>query len=121
MELEIKGKIYPLKATFRFLEAIEKKTKIHRNDIDVDLGLIFSVSQMQEGDMRSLRDILIALNTGQSPRLQESLLESWLEEECEDPDELINEVLDFLSKANVCKKKMKNLLQTMEETPNLSA
>ena len=119
MELEIKGKTYPLKASFRFLETIEKKSRIKKNDIDIDLGLVFCVTQMQDGDMRCLRDILLALNAGQNPILKESALEAWLEDECEDIDALVEEVLDFLSKANVCKKKLKAVLDL--EAPEIAA
>lgn len=118
MELVIAGKAYPLKASFSFLRKIEKAAVRNVNGESLDFGLANAIIQFQEaGDLRYLVDLLMALNTGLNPQLKKDELEKWLEEECEDPDALGDEVIDFLSKANVCKGRLKKLgLLTKSET-----
>lgn len=118
MEITIKEKTYPLKASFAFLRKINKCYQTSKDGFDIDAGLIMTVTKMMEmGDMTALVDLIMALNTGQKPELKQSALEAYLEEDCEDIDSLIDEVVDFLSKANVCKKPMQmmGLAETEEK------
>ncbi len=107
MELTIKDKTYPLKASFAFLRKIESKSVKESSGEKIDIGLANTVIQIRDaGDMRELVDLVLALNTGQSPKLEKGIVENYVEE-CEDIEGFVNEVLDFLFAANVCKLRLK--------------
>ena len=94
-------------------------------DSEVDMGLANAIVMARDtGDLRYLVDLIWALNAGQKPALERTAVESYIEDDCEDPEALLNEVISFLSKANVCRlrlKKMGIITEQTEETPNLSA
>lgn len=123
MELIIRDKTYPLKANFAFLNAIEKTyTQKVDGGMLVDVGLAKAIAGMQEaGDIRCLVDILLALNSSQNPRLSKAELESWLEEDCEDVEALCAEVIGFLSRANVCRMRLKKLGLIKDEPQTVQA
>lgn len=125
MEITIKNKTYPLKASFAFLKKIESMDRRTADGTEMDMGLVNAIVMARDtGDMRYLVDLIWALNAGQKPVLERSAVESYLEDECEDPEALLNEVIDFLSRANVCKlrlKKMGVIKEQATENPSLSA
>ena len=125
MEITIKNKTYPLKASFAFLKKIESMDRRTADGTEMDMGLVNAIVMARDtGDMRYLVDLIWALNAGQKPVLERSAVESYLEDECEDPEALLNEVIDFLSRANVCKlrlKKMGIVKEQATENPSLSA
>ncbi|WP_242324609.1 tail assembly chaperone [Faecalibaculum rodentium] len=125
MEITIKNKTYPLKASFAFLKKIESMDRRTADGTEMDMGLVNAIVMARDtGDMRYLVDLIWALNAGQKPVLERSAVESYLEDECEDPEALLNEVIDFLSRANVCKlrlKKMGIIKEQATENPSLSA
>lgn len=110
MEIAVNGTLYPLKASIAFLNEIEK-TRIRAIDGEkIEMGLANAVISIRDmADVRVLADTLMALNIKQTPRLNKDELTQWLEEGEVDPEELGSEVVDFLSKANVCKGKLKKL------------
>lgn len=115
LEYEIDGQIYGFKASFDFLHEVNKKIL---KDVDFDqkkqVGLIWLVANMVDGDIDALVDCLFALNIGHSPRVTKTKLQKWLED-FEDIDSVFNEVLDFLFNANVCKKSLKEIKKLHEE------
>lgn len=125
MEITIKNKTYPLKASFAFLKKIESMDRRTADGTEMDMGLVNAIVMARDtGDMRYLVDLIWALNAAQKPVLERSAVESYLEDECEDPEALLNEVIDFLSRANVCKlrlKKMGIIKEQATENPSLSA
>lgn len=125
MEITINNKTYPLKASFAFLKKIESMDRRTADGTEMDMGLVNAIVMARDtGDMRYLVDLIWALNAGQKPVLERSAVESYLEDECEDPEALLNEVIDFLSRANVCKlrlKKMGIVKEQATENPSFSA
>lgn len=119
MEINVNGTLYPLKASIAFLNEIEKtKTRMTNGEV-IEMGLANAVISIREmSDARVLTDTIMALNIKQTPRLNKDELTAWIEEGEVDLDELGSEVVDFLSKANVCKGKLKKLglLQTTANT-----
>ena len=89
------------------------------------MGLANAIVMARDtGDLRYLVDLIWALNAGQKPALERTAVESYIEDDCEDPEALLNEVIGFLSKANVCRlrlKKMGIIAEQTTETPSLSA
>lgn len=125
MEITINNKTYPLKASFAFLKKIETMDRRTAGDSEVDMGLANAIVMARDtGDLRYLVDLIWALNAGQKPALERTAVESYIEDDCEDPEALLNEVISFLSKANVCRLRLKKMgiiaVQTTE-TPSLSA
>lgn len=124
MEITINEKTYPLKASFAFLKKIEPSDIRESSGEKIEFGLPNALIQISEvGDVRYLVDLIVALNTGLTPRLERTVVEHYLEDECEDVEKLIDEVFDFLSRANVCKMRLKKLdvLRKQAESPELKA
>lgn len=110
MELNINGTLYPLKASIAFLNEIEKTSIRVADGQKIEMGLASAVVGIRDmGDVRSLITTLMALNLKQNPRLNKDELTEWIEEGDADLEQLGSEVIDFLSKANVCKLKLKKL------------
>lgn len=110
MEINVRGTLYPLKASIAFLNEIEK-TKVRTIDGEkIEIGLANAVISIRDtGDVRVLIDTIMALNIRQTPRLNQDELTEWFEEGEVDLEKLGSEVIDFLSTANVCKGKLKKL------------
>ena len=114
MQLEINGKEYTFKASIAFMRELNKKVKEKANDRDVDVGMIYSLAGVIDRDIEALIDVLYAMNINFTPRIKKETLESYIED-CEDIDGLFDEVTDFLSKANVSKAKMKQLMDAIKK------
>ncbi|RNM29866.1 hypothetical protein EDX97_09595 [Absicoccus porci] len=114
MQLEINGKEYTFKASIAFMRDLNKKVKEKANDRDVDVGMIYSLAGVIDRDIEALIDVLYAMNINFTPRIKKETLESYIED-CEDIDGLFDEVTDFLSKANVSKAKMKQLMDAIKK------
>jgi hypothetical protein len=114
MQLEIGGKEYTFKASIAFMRDLNKKVKEKANDRDVDVGMIYSLAGVIDRDIEALIDVLYAMNINFTPRIKKETLESYIED-CEDIDGLFDEVTDFLSKANVSKAKMKQLMDAIKK------
>ena len=71
------------------------------------------VASIIDGDIDALADCIFYMNIGQSPRLKKAQVESYLED-VEDIDKVFEDVINFLSQANACKKEVKPLLSTQE-------
>lgn len=125
MEIEIAGKIYPLKASMKFLEEVEPlRVEKSQDGTDVELGLVYLLTNARDaGDPRSLRDLIFYLNTGQTPRMTKQTANILIEDENTDLDELAGEIFDFLYKANVSRMRLKKLgfLPEEKKTENLEA
>lgn len=113
MEITFKNKTYKMKAGMGFLREITKTTIQETNGVQVALGLETAAVQMIElQDVPTLAMVLDLLNKhAGGPRLTSRDIDEFLEDEDTDLDALFAEVIDFLSKANVCKAKMKTVLK----------
>ena len=76
--------------------------------------MIYSLAGVIDRDIEALIDVLYAMNINFTPRIKKETLESYIED-CEDIDGLFDEVTDFLSKANVSKAKMKQLMDAIKK------
>lgn len=75
--------------------------------------LIASVVVDQEPN--ALVDLLDLANKGENPRVTKAMLDSYIDSEEVDIDELMEKTKDFLSKANATKKAVKEILKEYEE------
>lgn len=113
MEIEVNGEIYQLVAGFGFLHEVNKKLSIDvpNTGTKKEVGLKYMVASIIDGDIDALVDCIFYMNIGQSPRLKKAQVESYLED-VEDIDKVFEDVINFLSQANACKKEVKPLLST---------
>ena len=112
MELEIKGKSYPLKVTFGALNKLNELTKKAGNQND-GIGLVQKYVELKEaGDPEALRDLILCLNFSLTPQLQKSVLEEYLAE-LEDPEALSKEVLDFLMTTGLSRMRLQAVLPSV--------
>lgn len=116
MELEIKGKIYSFKFGVGFLKEINSRYKeFVQVGVQLPIGFKYMVARMLDEDVEAIEDILITANKTEKDRVPKRDLEEYLESEDTDLHELSFNIRDFLLKANVCKKSMTEILETLEK------
>ena len=115
MEIEVNGEIYKLVAGFGFLHEVNKKLAVDVKSTGTkkEIGLKYMVASIIEGDIDALVDCIFYMNSGQSPRLKKQQIESYLED-VEDIDKVFEDVINFLSHANVCRKEEMQLMSVQE-------
>lgn len=115
MEIEVNGEIYQLVAGFGFLHEVNKKVTVDvpNTGKKKEVGLKFMVASIIDGDIDALADCIFYMNVGQTPRLKKVDVESYLED-VDDIDKVFEDVINFLSQANACKKEVRPLVSTQE-------
>ena len=119
MELTINGTVYQFKFGMGFLREANKLTVVPVQGMPgttKEIGaryLIASVVVDQEPN--ALVDLLDLANKGENPRVTKTMLDSYIDSEEVDIDELMEKTKDFLSKANATKKAVKEILKEYEE------
>lgn len=115
MEIETNGEIYQLVAGFGFLHEVNKKVTVDVPNMGKkkEVGLKFMVASIIDGDIDALADCIFYMNVGQTPRLKKADVEKYLED-VDDIDKVFEDVINFLSQANACKKEVRPLVSTQE-------
>lgn len=115
MEIEVNGEIYQLVAGFGFLHEVNKKVTVDvpNTGKKKEVGLKFMVASTIDGDIDALADCIFYMNVGQTPRLKKADVENYLED-VDDIDKVFEDVINFLSQANACKKEVRPLVSTQE-------
>ena len=119
MELTINGTVYQFKFGMGFLREANKLTVVPVQGMQgatKEIGaryLIASVVVDQEPD--ALVDLLDLANKGENPRVTKAMLDSYIDSEEVDIDELMDKTKDILSKANATKKAVKEILKEYEK------
>lgn len=115
MEIEVNGEIYQLVAGFGFLHEVNKKVTVDvpNTGKKKEVGLKFMVASISDGDIDALADCIFYMNVGQTPRLKKADVENYLED-VDDIDKVFEDVINFLSQANACKKEVRPLVSTQE-------
>lgn len=118
MELTINGQVYQFNFGMGFLREANKTVseKIsNATDKRKDVGATYMIAGIIDGDPEDLVDVLDLANKGQTPRVTRALLDSYIESPDTDIDQLFEDTLDFLEKANVTKKIVERLKKRIEE------
>ncbi len=118
MELTINGQVYQFNFGMGFLREANKTVseKIsNATDKRKDVGATYMIAGIIDGDPEDLVDALDLANKGQTPRVTRALLDSYIENPDTDIDQLFEDTLDFLEKANVTKKIVERLKKRIEE------
>ena len=117
-ELTINGEVYQFKFGMGFMREVDKRivrTVDGTNGKTKNIGLQYTIAGIIDGEVDTLVDVLDVANKGFNPRVTRDLLDSYIEDESTDIDELFEKVLDFLKKANATKKTTKMLLEAIEK------
>ena len=117
MELTINGQVYQFNFGMGFLREANKTVseKINNATDKKDVGATYMIAGILDGDPEDLVAALDLANKGQNPRVTKSLLDSYIEDPDTDIDQLFEDTLDFLEKANVTKKIVKRLKKRIAE------
>lgn len=117
LELTINGVVYTFRFGMGFLREIDKKvtTKVDGTQASKDMGLQFYVASILDGDVAALIDVLNIANMKQNPRVTRDSLDAYIDDECEDIDELFDKVINFLSSSNATKKVTVTMIQDVEK------
>lgn len=116
-ELTINGQVYEFNFGMGFMREINKKLSKPMDgvpDAKKNVGLQYAIAGIIDGDVEDLVEVLDAANKGKSPRVTKALLDSYIDNDETDIDELFNTVLDFLKKTNATKNVTKMLLEAIE-------
>lgn len=115
MELTINGQVFKFNFGMGFLREINKTAKVHSGDVDKNVGFRYAVAGIIDRDPETLVDVLYTANSGQDPRVTKPLLDSYIDNENTDIEELFDTVMDFFEKTNATKSLTKKVLEAVEE------
>ena len=115
MELTINGQVFKFNFGMGFLREINKTAKVHSGDVDKNVGFRYAVAGIIDRDPETLVDVLYTANSGQDPRVTKPLLDSYIDNESTDIEELFDTVMDFFEKTNATKSLTKKVLEGVEE------
>ena len=116
MELKINGKEYGFKFGIGFVNEMDKRASVSAtNGIKFGIGIETLVAKLKTWDVLALFDALILANKTEEPKLSETELEAYIEDENTDIDYLFESVIEGLKQSNVTRKKVQEQIREMEE------
>lgn len=117
MELTINGQVYQFNFGMGFLREANKTVteKVGSSELKKGIGATYMIAGIMDGDPEDLVNALDLANRGQNPRVTKALLDNYIEDPGTDIDQLCEDTLDFLEKANATKKIVERLKKTVEE------
>ena len=115
-EIEMNGTPYAFNFGMGFLKAINSRAteKVPNSNYSVNVGAKYLMAQVMSDDVEALCDVLMTANKGESPRLTQKELETYIEDEATDIEALFAQVVDFFGKANATKMIYKELQSLTE-------
>lgn len=117
-ELTINGQVYEFNFGMGFMREVNKRIGRPVDglpNVKKNVGLQWLIGGVIDGDVEELVELLDTANKGQNPRVTKALLDSYIDNECEDIDKLFDDVLGFLKTANATKKTVEMLLEEVEK------
>lgn len=112
MELTINGQVYQFNFGMGFLREANKTVTEKMNDTSnatKNVGATYMIAGVIDGNPEDLVCVLELANKGQSPRVTRTLLDNYIDDPDTDIDQLFEDTLDFLGKANATRKIVKDL------------
>ncbi|MBQ1569847.1 MAG: hypothetical protein IIZ78_01885 [Clostridiales bacterium] len=115
-EIEMNGTMYAFNFGMGFLKAINSRAteKVPNSNYSVNVGAKYLMAQVMSDDVEALCDVLMTANKGETPRLTQKELETYIEDETTDIEALFAQVVDFFGKANATKMIYKELQSLTE-------
>lgn len=117
-ELTINGQVFQFHYGVGFLKEINKKTVIPVEGMPgqkKNVGLRYTIMKLYDGDVETLLEVLDIANKNKVPRVTKEQLESYIDDENTDIDELFEETLGFLQKTNATKKETLDVLESIQK------
>ena len=116
MELTINGQVYQFKFGMGFLrEANKTVTETNGNGVKKNSGASYMIAGIFDGNVEDLVNTLDLANKGLEPRVTKALLDNFIDDPKTDIDQLFEDTLDFLKKANATRKTVMAIEKRIEE------
>ena len=116
MELTINGQVYQFKFGMGFLrEANKTVTETNASGVKKNSGASYMIAGIYDGNVEDLVNTLDLANKGLEPRVTKALLDSFIDDPKTDIDQLFEDTLDFLKKANATRKTVMAIEKRIEE------
>lgn len=116
MELTINGQVYQFNFGMGFLrEANKTVTETNGNGVKRNSGASYMIAGIIDGNVEDLVRVLDLANKGLEPRATMALLDSFIDDSKTDIDQLFEDTLDFLRKANATRKTVMAIEKRIEE------
>lgn len=116
MELTINGQVYQFNFGMGFIrEANKTVTETNGNGVKRNSGASYMIAGIIDGNVEDLVSVLDLANKGREPRTTKALLDSFIDDPKTDIDQLFEDTLDFLRKANATRKTVMAIEKRIEE------
>lgn len=118
MELTINGQVYQFNFGMGFLREANKlvSSSVEGTNVKKDIGARYMIARVIDGEADALVDLLDVANKGQSPRVTKAALDAYIDNSDTDIDQLFDDTMDFLGKANATKKMVAKMQEAIEES-----
>lgn len=81
-----------------------------------DIGARYMFARVIDGEADALVEVLNLANMGQDPRVTRALLDAYVDDPETDIDQLFEDTLDFLEKANATRKTVQKLMEAIRKS-----
>lgn len=117
MELTINGQVYQFNFGMGFLREANKlvSSSVDGTNVKKDIGARYMIARVIDGEADALVDLLDVANKGQNPRVTKAALDAYIDNSDTDIDQLFDDTMDFLGKANATKKMVAKMQEAIEE------
>ena len=117
-ELEMNGQVVQLNFGMGFLREINRTVSTPVNGLDgvtQNIGLRYTVAKLIDKDVEALVKVISVANKGCEPRVTEGTIDAFVENEETDVDEVFENILGFLKKANATKNATLEVIKEVEK------
>ena len=117
MELTINGQVYQFNFGMGFLREANKlvSSSVEGTNVKKDIGARYMIARVIDGEADALVDLLDVANKGQNPRVTKAALDAYIDNSDTDIDQLFDDTMDFLGKANATRKMVAKMQEAIEE------
>lgn len=116
--IEMNGTAYPIKFGMGFLKKINGQKKIAVDGMpgtQQNVGLRYAYSQLMDGNVETLIDVILLANETEEPRLSRQTVEEFIDDDTVDIDRVFDDVTIFLSTSNATKKQVAIVKEAIEK------
>ena len=117
-DITMGGVTYPLRFGMQFLRTINKEHQVPVENMPGEkesMGLSYTVGMLMQGSLETLEHVIYVANKTENPRMANtSIIDEYIETECEDIEALFEQVMNFLLTANATKVAVKKAKEIFE-------
>lgn len=117
-ELEMNGQMIPFNFGMGFLREINKTVKAPVEGVSgvtQNIGLRYTVSRLIDKDAEALAEVLGIANKECQPRVAKEVIDSFIDDENTDIDEVFEKVMGFLKTTNATKNITMQIIENVEK------